>query len=154
MAEEEKEKKYLNWKCIDNFDKVSDDKIFYNCPDLKLSKLQRMICKEEFDKIREIFAPILRDFVEEARGIKKTHLKIAAGNYTFFFILPKIIEWVAKKYPFLGVEIDLFERGGKEGLDQQSADIILTSESRNGGYTEYALGKIGYKKRYKKNIYW
>ena len=135
--------KYLNWKCIDNFEKVSDNKIFYNCKDITLSERQRVICKEEFGKIKSKFGPILSEFVEEARGKKKTHLKIAGGNYTFFFTLPKIVEWIRSQFPFLGIEINLFERSGKEEGDKD-LDFILTSESKTIPST--ALEKLGYYK--------
>lgn len=124
------DKPILNWKCIENFDKVSDDKIFYNRKNIRLTERQRREAKKQFDELREKYRPILRDFVEEANGRKKTHLTIAGGNYTFFFVLPKMIEWISRKHPFLGVEIRLFERGGSAQLEEQDADIVLTSSLR------------------------
>jgi len=123
--------KYLNWKCIDNLDKVSDEKIFYDGK-ITLSAKQRHDAKKHFSDLKAKYSKILNEFVEEANGKKKTHLTLAGGSYTFFFVLPSVLSWISRKYPFLGVELQLFERGGPAKLQEQNADIVLTTRSLGG----------------------
>jgi len=137
--------RYLNWKCIDNFDKVSDEKIFYDGA-VHLNELQRRRAKREFAQLNAKYTKIINDFVEEISGEQKTHLTIAGGNYTFFFVLPQVISWVRKKYPFLGVHIQLFERGGSAALNEQNADIVLTSESNDLRLSDEIAYDAGYHK--------
>ena len=117
--------KYLNWKCIDNFDKVQNKKIFL-VGETNITPFMRA-------KLANVFQEMKEKWTQKAQAIfreeEKTHLEIAGGNYTFFFILPHAIKWIRNRHRFLPVSINLFELGGSIGLHDQSADIIITGRS-------------------------
>jgi len=66
---------------------------------------------------------------EKATGRKddpeKTHFIIAGGNYTYRFILPWILKFVAKKHPFLQIKLQLLELETIKDYPS-NIDILLT----------------------------
>jgi hypothetical protein len=134
--------KFMTWKCIDNFDKVSDEDMFL-VGKMPLSLRQREVLKPIFEemrlrwtkKIKETFSP------------RPKHLTIAGGNYTYFFVLPKLIKWIKKEHPYLSVRLKLLET--REGLDlaNQESDLVLAGlypEAAQDKKSYHAILKAGY----------
>jgi DNA-binding transcriptional LysR family regulator len=138
-----KEKPILNWKCIEDFDKVSDDDIFHNYR-IKLSEEKRRRCREEFAKLREKYTKLFMEFYAEVNGLNKKRIIVAGGNYTFFFVLPQLLKWINRYFPLLPVEFKLFERTKIGELTSQDADIIITSENDDLRFDKREIEDAGY----------
>lgn len=116
--------KHLNWKCVDNFDKVPNRKIFL-VGETDVTPFQRAKLRKAFTELKDKWANKIVDLFREE---EKRHLHLTGGNYTFFFVLPHAIKWIRAKHPFLPVSLTLFERGPDVlNLDSGEYDIVLTT---------------------------
>ena len=119
--------RHLNWKCLDNFDKVPNRKIFL-VGEMEITPFQRAKLNKIFAELKEKWK---NKIINLLRKEEKTHLEIAGGNYTFFFVLPQAIKWIRNKHPFLPVSLTIFERGGDIELSYNSPDVLLTGELKD-----------------------
>lgn len=129
--------KYLNWKCIDNFDRVPDKKLFLTHSEgHSLTSLQRAKLAPIFSELKKKWDKEIKDLFCDKR---KTHLEISGGVYTFFYILPEVIKWARSRSCFLPISLSLFDRRESAALDSESADIILTAELLDQPYYQQII---------------
>lgn len=116
--------KYLNWKCLDNFDKVQNRKIFL-VGETNITPFMRAKLSRVFSEMKGQWEQKVKDIFREP---EKTHLEIAGGNYTFFFVLPHVMKWIRNRHKFLPVRLHLVERS-QDVLDLTVSeyDLMLTT---------------------------
>lgn len=118
--------KFLNWKCLDNFDRVPDRKIFLvDGEDFTLTYVQRARLRPIFSSLKKKWDKQIKDLFSNS---KKTHVEIAGGNYTFFFVLPHAIKLIRNRNRFLPVCISLFQRSAEVELGDRNVDFLLSGE--------------------------
>jgi len=118
--------KFLNWKCLDNFDRVPDRKVFLvDGEDFFMTPFHRARLRPIFSSLKKKWDRQIKDLFSHP---KKTHVEIAGGNYTFFFVLPHAIKWIRNRDRFLPICISLFERGAEVELGDRNIDFLLSGE--------------------------
>jgi len=136
--------KHLNWKCLDKFDKMKSQKMFY-LGKMDLSYLQRDKLSKLFNNINLKWKPKLEELVKSWTSEEQSHLDISGGNYTFFFVLPNIINYIKTNYPHLSLKLSLFENAAENISFRPISDIILTSFSVTGFKNQSQLNETNYK---------
>jgi hypothetical protein len=133
---------HLSWRCLDNFDKISDDKIFH-VGKINLSHIKRANLQIIFANLRNKWKQKLDELVQSWHEERRTHFEISGGNYTFFFILPEILTHIRQRFPHLRVKLSLYE--GETHLLERNSDIFLTSFSFTGIKSIKSALMAGYK---------
>lgn len=127
----------LSWNCLDDFAATYGmGEAFYG---------KRKIEQDKFETVGALFSAVRnkwqQEFIQEFGEVKT--LKIAGGNYTFFFVLPYLLKRFVKTHPFLSVNITLLEARELPNLEQYNADAVLT-----GAFNGKAMDRKIYSKHY------
>jgi hypothetical protein len=146
---ERKIPKHLTWKVLDNFDKIPDNKLFYvDGEDFKLSHAERERLRPLFKEVKDKYLPELEALVKSFQKPPETHLVIAGGNYTFYFILPHVMKLVKEEFRHLQIKLTLFEDGDGSRFHEQNAHIILSgnliSDDKQNAMVTARAEKAGY----------
>jgi len=129
---------YLKWKCIDNFQKMDKGKMFFSG---KYSPSTSMVATLEpiFEDIKKRYTKQINDLFFKP----KKYLTLCSGQYTFFFVLPKMLKYLGNKYPLLPVHLVLDETRPQE-VDKQDYDFIGSGVYI--GVNEHILHSLKHKK--------
>jgi hypothetical protein len=114
---------YLRWKCIDDFTNMSKKKLFHR-GSYSASNTTSEVLKPIFSSIKQRYTKQIIDTFSD----DKSHVKMAGGGYTFFFVLPKLLKFASCKYPFLPIELVLEEIRSAKELSLIDCDFVV------GGY--------------------
>jgi|GEM_PF-7004518 len=118
----------LKWKCLDNFDSVENDSLFFNA-DIKINQDMRAILAPVFEK----FAYNLEMEIRKEFGQKPEHNIFTGGNHTFYFVLPKVFKWLNNDYKFINVRLKLDEANLTNGVE----NLV---NHKDGGFYEIIVG--------------
>lgn len=122
--------RFLRWKCIDDFPNMNKNKMFYIG---NYTPTQSTI-----DTLTPIFEDIKQRYTKQIKELfstEKKQLNVCGGQYTFFFVLPKVIKEIAKKYPFLNINF-ILEDLTVQDIANKSYDVILSGfylDGKNSG---------------------
>ncbi len=135
---------YLKWKCIDNFRKMDKNKMFFSG---RYSPSTSMI-----ETLTPIFEDIKKRYTKQINDLffkPKRYLNICGGQYTFFFILPKMLKYIATKYPFFSVHLILDEIR-PDNIDDYDYDFVASViyTSTDGKIDKKFIKKVKNKKYY------
>jgi hypothetical protein len=114
---------YLRWKCIDDFTNMNKKKLFHR-GNYSASNTTSEVLKSIFSSIKQRYTKQIIDAFSD----DKSHVKMAGGGYTFFFVLPKLLKFASCKYPFLPIELVLEEIRSVKELKLIDCDFVV------GGY--------------------
>jgi len=81
--------------------------------------------------IKEISDSIIDEINEEFDIKIKTHYHMCSGNYTYFFLTPKVLNVFQREYPCTAVHIKLFEFRDYDAIADREQDCLFTSRSVN-----------------------
>jgi hypothetical protein len=144
---QDKMPKHLTWKCLDDFDKVPDEKLFH-VGKLTLSHMQRQNLSKIFKELSAKHLPGLEAFIDSIQQPRETHLEISGGNYTASIILPHIIGQAKKLHPNLPMKISLFEIGDGTMLYEKNPHIAmrgdLLGDDENNAIVLFKAQSAGY----------
>lgn len=132
----------LNWSYFDSF---NPEDVFFN--------RKHKVPKKKIDTLRNAISDLRKKWAHEIEKLfepKGKHLKIAGGNYTFFFMLPLVVKNFVQDHPFLSLDLKMLEAREIENIESHDCDVILTSsyEGRSVDikkYKHYVVSKRGYR---------
>jgi len=131
---------YLRWKCIDDFANMSKKKLFHR-GNYSASNTTSEVLKPIFSSIKQRYTKQIMDAFSD----DKSHVKMAGGGYTFFFILPKLLKVASCKYPFLPIELTLEELRSDKELSLINCDFIISGYYIGSNENAFlALSNTGY----------
>jgi len=111
---------YLRWKCIDDFTNMNKKKLFHR-GNYTASNTTGEVLKPIFSSIKQRYTKQIIDAFSD----DKSHVKMAGGGYTFFFVLPKLLKFASCKYPFLPIELTLEELRSDKELSLINCDFVI-----------------------------
>jgi len=112
---------YLRWKCIDDFANMNKKKLFHR-GNYSASNTTSEVLKPIFSSIKQRYTKQVIDAFSD----DKSHVKMAGGGYTFFFVLPKLLKFASCKYPFLPIELVLEEVRSAKELAHKDFDFVIS----------------------------
>lgn len=112
---------YLRWKCIDDFTNMNKKKLFHR-GNYSASNTTSEVLKPIFASIKQRYTKLLVDAFSD----DKSHVKMAGGGYTFFFVLSKLLKFASCKYPFLPIELTLEELRSDKELSLINCDFVIS----------------------------
>lgn len=110
----------LSWRCLDDFDSAGSDGMFYGKYDVPVGKT---------DMLRDVCSLMKSEWRKKLKSfIRGGNLRIAGGNYTFFFVLPYLLKRFIETRPLLSVNLTLLEARELKSLDEYDVDLVLTGQ--------------------------